>query len=91
MYLVGRNDSQASKIIQELQAINPEGKINFVKSDVSLLRNVDKACEVIQVKEEKINLLFLSAGFLSMKGRDGISFSFDYFKPVANLDVSKVC
>ncbi|MCJ1382097.1 hypothetical protein MMC17_005209 [Xylographa soralifera] len=70
VYLVGRNDSQASKIIQELQGINPEGKISFVKSDVSLLRNVDKACEEIQIKEDRINLLFLSAGFLSMKGRD---------------------
>ena len=75
MYLVGRNESRASRIIQELQSINPEGKINFVQSDVSLLRNVDKVCEEIQVKEEKINLLFLSAGFLTLKGRDGISIS----------------
>ncbi|MCJ1387998.1 hypothetical protein MMC18_000842 [Xylographa bjoerkii] len=70
VYLVGRNESQASNIIEKLQGINPEGKISFVKSDVSLLRNVDKACEEIQVKEEKINLLFLSAGFLTIKGRD---------------------
>ncbi|MCJ1398713.1 hypothetical protein MMC11_001914 [Xylographa trunciseda] len=69
VYLVGRNESQASKIIEELQGINPEGKISFVRSDVSLLRNVDKACQEIQIKEERINLLFLSAGFLTMKGR----------------------
>jgi hypothetical protein len=38
---------------------------------VSLLRNVDAVCEEIKAKEEKINLLVLSAGILTMKGRDG--------------------
>jgi len=70
VYLVGRNETQALSIIEELQKINTEGKINFIKSDVSLLRNVDSVCETIKSKETKINLLFLSAGILTMKGRD---------------------
>lgn len=70
VYLVGRNEAQASKIIGELQSLNPDGKIDFLKSDISLLRNVDKACETIQGKEDSINLLFMTPGLASLKGRD---------------------
>lgn len=71
VYLVGRNETQASRIISELRALNPEGQISFVKSDVSLLRNVDAVCDEIKAKEEKVNLLVLSQGVLTTKGRDG--------------------
>ncbi|KAJ5305757.1 hypothetical protein PENANT_c015G08449 [Penicillium antarcticum] len=70
VYLVGRSESRASQIIEELRASNPDGQINFVKSDVSRLHDVDEACKAIQAKEEKVNLLFLSAGILTTKGRD---------------------
>ncbi|KAL1963463.1 hypothetical protein VTN77DRAFT_8364 [Rasamsonia byssochlamydoides] len=71
VYLVGRNETQASRIISELRALNPEGKISFLRSeDVSLLRNVDAVCDEIKAKEEKVNLLFLSAGILTTRGRD---------------------
>lgn len=71
MYLVGRNETHASRIIEELRSLNPDGKVSFIKSDVSLLRNVDEACEDIKKREDKVNLLFMSCGFLSTKGRDG--------------------
>ena len=61
--------------MDELRKINPDGKIEFIKSDASLLREVDKACEEIKAKEEKINLLFMTAGIRTIKGRDGISHS----------------
>ena len=71
VYLVGRNEPEASRIITDLQAINPQGKISFLKSDVSLLRSVDTTCDEIKAKEEKINLLFMSPGIMTLKGRDG--------------------
>lgn len=71
VYLVGRSETRASKIIEELRALNPDGQISFIKSDVSRLQDVDQACKEIQSKEDKINLLVLSAGILTMKGRDG--------------------
>ncbi|UDD59657.1 hypothetical protein AFCA_007076 [Aspergillus flavus] len=71
VYLVGRNEAQAKQVIQELSLINPHGKFQFIKTDASLLRGVDSACEVIQKKESRINLLFLSCGIFTMKGRDG--------------------
>lgn len=73
IFLVGRNESQASKIIEELRQLNPDGQLSFIKCDAARLRSVDEACTEIQAKEEKINLLFLSAGILTTKGRDGIN------------------
>lgn len=79
VYLVGRSESRASQIIQDLRALNPDGQINFIKGDVSRLQEVDEACKEIQAKEDKINLLVLSAGILTTKGRDGMFYSF-YFR-----------
>lgn len=64
IHLIGRNEATASKILDELKAANPEGSFHFIKSDVSLLKNVDKACAEIKQKEESIDLLFLSAGYM---------------------------
>lgn len=76
VYLVGRSESRASQIIEDLRALNPDGQINFIKGDVSRLQEVDQACKEIQAKEDKINLLVLSAGILTTKGRDGMFFFF---------------
>ncbi|KAJ5125248.1 hypothetical protein N7526_007425 [Penicillium atrosanguineum] len=70
VFLVGRNESQASRIIEELRQLNPKGQLNFIKCDAARLNSVDEACKDIQAKEDKINLLFLSAGMLTTKGRD---------------------
>lgn len=71
IYLVGRNQTEASRIIDELAKLNPDGKVSFVQTDASLLRSVDKACDQIKEKEDKINLLFLSPGVMTTKGRQG--------------------
>jgi hypothetical protein len=61
----------------EFQDINKDCDVQFIQSDVSLLRNVDKVCEEIKAKEKTINLLLLSAGFLTTKGRDETSEGLD--------------
>ena len=66
------NEAAASRILSELSKQNSTHKISFIKADVSLLRNVDTACEEISQKEKKVNFLFLSPGILAAKGRDGI-------------------
>lgn len=73
VYLIGRNEQQASRIIEELQATNPDAKLGFFKGDVSLLKQVDEICSAIKKNEEKVNLLFLSPGMLTTRGRDGKS------------------
>jgi NADP-dependent 3-hydroxy acid dehydrogenase YdfG len=72
VYLIGRNEDQASKIIRELHALNPESKTTFLKCDVSLLKKVDAVCKEIQEKEEKINVLVLTSGAMTSEGRVGM-------------------
>ncbi|PWY70810.1 short-chain dehydrogenase/reductase [Aspergillus sclerotioniger CBS 115572] len=69
-YLVGRDQARATQIIEEMRQINPDSQIDFIKSDVSLFREVDNACKAIQQKEDKVNILFLSPGVGTTKGRD---------------------
>jgi NAD(P)-dependent dehydrogenase (short-subunit alcohol dehydrogenase family) len=70
IYLIGRNESEATRIKQELQSINSSSIVDFNKRDVSLLREVDEACKVIKEREKKVNLLFMTIGALTLKGRD---------------------
>lgn len=69
IYLVGRNQEQAGRIQAELHALNPSSQVKFVQSDITLLKNVDKACTEIQAQEKQVNLLFMTAGFLTLAGR----------------------
>jgi NAD(P)-dependent dehydrogenase (short-subunit alcohol dehydrogenase family) len=70
VYLIGRNQTEATKIIDELKSINSTSQINFIQKDVSLLRNVDEVCNVIKSKEKSVNLLFMTCGYFTLKGRD---------------------
>ncbi|PKY02310.1 putative short-chain dehydrogenases/reductase [Aspergillus campestris IBT 28561] len=70
IYLIGRNETTGSKIIDELKASNPEGSFHFIQSDVSLLSNVDEACSKIKAHEKAVDLLFLSTGHLHMSKED---------------------
>ncbi|KAJ5980194.1 hypothetical protein N7481_007492 [Penicillium waksmanii] len=69
-YIIGRNKLEASRIMQELKEINSKAEIHFLECDLTLLRNVDHICNEIKEKENLINLLFMSAGFLSMKRQE---------------------
>ncbi|KAJ4374222.1 hypothetical protein N0V83_002963 [Neocucurbitaria cava] len=70
IYLIGRNATEASKIIEELRTINTSSQVSFIQKDVSLLKNVDEACREIKTKEKQVNLLFMTCGYLTLKGRD---------------------
>ena len=45
--------------------------MTFVQADLTLLRNVDRVCRELQAKEKRINLLFMTPGFLTLDGRSG--------------------
>jgi NAD(P)-dependent dehydrogenase (short-subunit alcohol dehydrogenase family) len=77
VYLIGRNQAEATTLINELQTLNPSSQLSFIKSDVSLLKNVDDACRQIKEKEPKVNLLFMTAGHLTLGGRDETSEGLD--------------
>ena len=71
VYVVGRSKTSASHLLKELQTLNPQGTFNFIQSEISLIRNVDAVCDEIKAKEKKMDILFLSPGFLTFAGRQG--------------------
>ena len=64
-YVVGRSQEAADRILAECRGLNPDGTFEFIKADISLLKNVDKVCEQIKNKESAINLLFLTQGSMA--------------------------
>ncbi|KAH0612187.1 uncharacterized protein H6S33_010239 [Morchella sextelata] len=70
VYFVGRSESSGAKITTELQKLNPDSKIQFFQADTTLLSNVDNISSQIATKEKKLNLLFMSPGYMSMAGRE---------------------
>ncbi|KAH6684112.1 hypothetical protein B0J14DRAFT_4716 [Halenospora varia] len=69
VYIIGRLKTSFQSHLDELVTSNPGGKYEFVETEVSLIRNVDKVCEMIKEREEKVDLLFMSPGYLSSEGR----------------------
>lgn len=68
-YIIGRSQEACDRLDAELKALNPEGQYHFIRSDISLLRNVDKVCREICSKETAINILFMSQGGLYFNKR----------------------
>ena len=71
IYIIGRNESKAAQIIQECGGSDPRRSITFLKTDLTLLRNVDKVCAEIQRRESRLDLLFMSQGYLTLQGKNG--------------------
>lgn len=66
VYFIGRSQDAGHRIAAECKARNPAGEYIFRKADVSLIRIVDEVCREIKSEEDTLNLLFMSAGVLSM-------------------------
>ncbi|PGH34430.1 hypothetical protein GX50_02798 [[Emmonsia] crescens] len=69
VYIIGRSEQKASPFLAELGRLNPRGNFQFIETDVSLIRNVDKACKMIKDKEDRLNMLFMTPGGISLSGR----------------------
>ncbi|KAM0269023.1 hypothetical protein ACHAPA_004632 [Fusarium lateritium] len=69
IYIVGRSTSAATPLIAELRQSNSSATIEFIERDVSLVKEVDAAMQEIVKRETKVDLLFMSVGFMSFEGR----------------------
>lgn len=65
IYIIGRSQEACDRLDADLKKLNPGGEYIFVRSDVSLIRNVDDVCAKIKSKETAINILFMSQGTLN--------------------------
>lgn len=71
IYIIGRNETAGQAVLKKLKEINPSGNAHyyFKKHDVTLIKECDELCKTLNANEKKMNLLFLSAGFLTTDGR----------------------
>jgi NAD(P)-dependent dehydrogenase (short-subunit alcohol dehydrogenase family) len=71
IYIVGRGQERLEKIAAELQSSNSTGTyIPVHAGDLTLLSDIEKATAQIIEKESKVDLLFMSQGFLSFNPRN---------------------
>ncbi|THG96996.1 hypothetical protein EW026_g4937 [Hermanssonia centrifuga] len=71
--LVGRNRAAAEEVIASFPkppAGKEDAKHEFVECDVSLMRNVRKTAAGLVERLPKLNFLVLTAGMMTLKGRD---------------------
>ncbi|CAL3965254.1 hypothetical protein PZA11_001952 [Diplocarpon coronariae] len=67
-YFVGRSETAADRVIKECEGLNKNGRVEFVRADVSELAEVDRAGKEIQAREENINLIFQTPGHMNIRG-----------------------
>ncbi|KAF2008008.1 hypothetical protein P154DRAFT_584488 [Amniculicola lignicola CBS 123094] len=69
VYIVGRSQGDASRIIKECKLLNSAGEYELIAADVSLLKSVDEVCRQIKNKETAINILFETQGSMGFKAK----------------------
>jgi short-subunit dehydrogenase len=68
VYIVGRSKAKAAPLLAELRSLNVKGSFTFIEAEVSLVKDVDRVCDEIKSKEQKLDLLWLSPGLLTTSG-----------------------
>ena len=63
LYIVGRNDANLFQIIDNLEDVNQHAAYMPIKCEISMLENVDSACEEFSVKEQSLDLLLMCSGY----------------------------
>ena len=71
IYLIGRASSEerTRPFIQELQTLNPKAEIIWTEGEVSLLAETHRICKLIQSKESRVDLLFMTTGYAPFGAR----------------------
>ncbi|RSM00615.1 hypothetical protein CEP52_009006 [Fusarium oligoseptatum] len=69
VYIVGRNEAGHRDLLDELRILNPEAQLVYVQGQISLIAESQRISRLISAQEDKINLLFLSAGYLPFNGQ----------------------
>ncbi|CAK1365370.1 unnamed protein product [Cercospora beticola] len=72
--IIGRNHKTFQPHLDNLKTLNPNGTYIFLESDISLLANVDSISQdikaILSKQSSKLDLLFLSQGYISFTGRE---------------------
>ncbi|KAH6898060.1 hypothetical protein B0T10DRAFT_395437 [Thelonectria olida] len=65
------------ELLASLRQENPSGTFSLIPADVSVVSEVDKVVDTIIQNETKVDILFLSAGFMAFEGRKDTSEGLD--------------
>lgn len=69
--IVGRNEATADAVLSSFPAPSVPGAAHeFVACDMSLMANVHTTTSALLTRLPKVNLLVITAGFMSLKGRE---------------------
>ncbi|KAH7213284.1 uncharacterized protein BKA55DRAFT_744128 [Fusarium redolens] len=68
IYVIGRSKARFASELAVLTEYNPNATIQFVETEVSLIKAVDDACDRIMGLENHVDLLFMSPGSLAFGG-----------------------
>ncbi|TAQ85649.1 hypothetical protein B7494_g6051 [Chlorociboria aeruginascens] len=77
IYIVGRSKRVATPLLTELEASNQHAEIIFIETEVSLIKNVDITSGKIKSVERKVDILFMTVGYLATGGRQETSEELD--------------
>ncbi|OJJ57388.1 hypothetical protein ASPSYDRAFT_153805 [Aspergillus sydowii CBS 593.65] len=80
IYSIARPSAAGSHetFLDSLRSSNPSGTYNLIEADVSLISEIDRIVADIKEKNEtKIDILFMSAGFMAFEGRKDTSEGLD--------------
>lgn len=71
IYSVARPSAAASheSFLSTLRQSSPTGSYSLIQADVSLISEIDRIVNAIKENETKIDILFMSAGFMAFEGR----------------------
>lgn len=72
--IVGRSQQTFASELENLQSLNANGTYIFLEEDISLIKNIDavsqRIASTLEKNDLKIDLLFLSQGYISFNGRE---------------------
>ena len=72
VYVIGRNGEKHKQFLSELRNLNEKADIVWLEGQISLLAETKRLCDIIKARETSIDVLFMSAGFLSTGERIGM-------------------
>ncbi|CBF78048.1 uncharacterized protein ANIA_11122 [Aspergillus nidulans FGSC A4] len=70
IYLIGQSRQAAESAVRSIRALNPSAEAIFLLSDISLMKNVDQICKQIESRGRYVNIVFMTPGYLTLRGRD---------------------
>jgi hypothetical protein len=71
IYIVGRNKASHRVLLEDLARYNPRATLIFFEGQLSLVADAQRIASQIATQEDRVDLLFLSSGYLPFTGRKG--------------------